>query len=86
MDPIQLQTYHSAIPNLPRVLMVLKHFRGEKRGFLVGFVCVFYIFCGGWGTWNGIWGGGSKCMVCFMQVKMKTVQQSRELEYKLIDP
>lgn len=41
MDSIQPQTYHSAILNLLRVLMVLKLFRKKNESFFWGvFVCV----------------------------------------------
>lgn len=48
MDPIQPQTYHSAIPNLPRVLIVLKHFREEeKKKESCFFVFLFFFWRGG---------------------------------------
>ena len=84
MDPVQLQAYHSAIPNLPRVLMVLKHFREIRKK--EGFFWWWWWLCVGGGIFlQGLehlkWhmGMGSKCMACFVPMKMKR----RELEYKL---
>lgn len=66
----------SAIPNLPRVLMVLKLLEGKTRFFFPP------LFLGG-GHLKWHVGEKSKYMACFVPMKMRTAQQRRELEYKL---
>ena len=68
MDLIQPQTSLPAIPSLSRVLAALKFFRGK---IFFALFC-FALLCFDLGHGGG---AGSKCMACFVPVKMRTVEQ-----------